>query len=344
MTILYDLVDPAALTAFVRRVPLPANMVLNQYLPDREIADIEATIDKVTQTNRAAKFRAYDAETPIGQRDTIERNRVLLPPLGQKTVVGEYERLQLERLRTGGTSTDALVNAVYDDAEVNTRAVRNRMELARGDVLADGKFTLAGENGLTLEADWGLPAGNIVAPGTPWSTVATATPLADIRSWVETYTLLNGEPPGYAITSTAVLSNLLRNAEITALAASLVGAPSIVTPAQLQQVFTAYGLPEIRAYDTRINVDGTSERVIAEDRFIMVPSDPSTLGYTAWGITAEALELAGSANPTLSFQNAPGLVGVVMRDGDPVRTWTKVGAVGMPVLVDPNRLMVADVQ
>lgn len=344
MPIISDYVDPAALTAFVREVPRPANQILNRFLPDRVLNDIEAVIDSVQRVNRAAKFRSYDAETPIGQRDGLTQNRVMLPPLGQKTVLGEFERLQLERLRTGGQANQSLVDAIYNDAETNTRAVRARMELARGDVLVDGKFTLSAENGLTLETDWGVPAGNLVAPSTPWSTVATATPLADLVSWTDTYTALNGEPPTFALTSRSVVGNLLRNAEIRGLTASLGGTPSIVTRQQLQTVLEAHGLPTIIEYDTQVNVNGSDQRVIPSDRFVMLPQDPSTLGYTAWGITAEALELAGLSNPTIAFDDAPGLIGVVLKEGDPFRLWTKVTGVGMPVIVDPNRLMVADVQ
>ena len=56
-----------------------------------------------------------------------------------------------------------------------------------------------------------------------------------------------------------------------------------------------------------------------------------------------ALELAGGQNPSLEFNQLPGLVGVVIKEGDPVRIWTKVGAVGMPLITDPRRLMVSTV-
>jgi len=42
----------------------------------------------------------------------------------------------------------------------NEQQNEGRMEQARGDVLMDGKFTLSGEGGLTMEADFGVPAGN----------------------------------------------------------------------------------------------------------------------------------------------------------------------------------------
>lgn len=341
--IIHDLVTPDVLTGFVREVPAPANWILNRFLPDRTIGDIEAVIDQVTKTNRAAKFRSFDAETPIGARDAFTRKRVTLPPLGQKTVIGEHDRLQLERIRTGGNDPQGLVEAIYDDAEVNTRAVLARMELARGDVLVDGKFTLAGENGLTVEADYGVPGTHIVAPGTLWSVTATATVLSDLVSWSNTYTDDVGEPPGALVTSRQVVSYMLQNAEIRAIVGSLAGTPNIVTRTQLNTALEAHGLPPVVEYDARIDVDGVTTRPVAADRVLMLPADPSSLGYTAWGITAEALDLAGSDNPSLEFEQLPGLVGVVMKDGDPVRTWTKVTGVGMPVIVDPYRLLVADV-
>ena len=104
--ITYDLVAPAKLTGFARGIPSPANYTLNTWLPDDEIADIEAEFDNIIRTNRAAKFRAFDAETPVGSRPNLERKKVALPPLGQKTPVLEEERLKLERARSGGDTSN----------------------------------------------------------------------------------------------------------------------------------------------------------------------------------------------------------------------------------------------
>lgn len=118
-----DLITPAELTGFVREVPTPANYTLNQFLPDVAVRDIEAVTRKLTKTNRAAKFRSYDAETPIGKRDKVDETRVALPPLGQKTVVGEEERIRLEQARLGGDGSAAMIEAIYDDAAINTTSV-----------------------------------------------------------------------------------------------------------------------------------------------------------------------------------------------------------------------------
>lgn len=345
MPMIDDFVDPVVLTGFVREVPTPAVLSLNQYLPDRTIGNVEAAIDQVTKTNRAASFRSWDAETPIGQRDSYQRSKIKLPPIGEKLNVAEEETLMLERVRTGGDNRSGYVDAIYNDAVILVGNVRRRMELARGDTLTDGVLTLA-ENGLTLQADFGVPSGNKVTAGIPWSDHADATPLLDINTWINAYLELNGEKPGKISTSTTVINNLLLSGEIRELfdrGNSLTGGPNLINPAQLNQVLQAFGIPPLIPYDTKVNVDGSNTRVIPEDRFIMLPANAEDLGYTAWGITAESLALAGVDNPRLAFNDLPGIVGVVMKDGDPVQTWTKVTAVGMPLITDPNRLFIADV-
>lgn len=345
MAIIDDYVDPIFLTGFVREVPTPSVLALSQFLPDRMIGNVEAAIDQVTKTNRAAMFRSWDTETPIGQRDSFSRSKIKLPPIGEKLPVAEEETLMLERVRTGGDNRNGYVEAIYNDASILVNNVRRRMELARGDALVDGKFTLA-ENGLFLEADFGVPAGHKVTAGILWSDHADATPLLDIKGWIDTYVDANGERPGRILTSNTIVNNLLLSAEIRdlfTLNGGLNGNPNLVTDEQLNRVMQAHKIPPIFEYNTKVNVGGSNVRVIPDDRFIMLPANASDLGYTAWGISAEALVLAGVDNPRLAFSDLPGIIGVVMKDGDPVQTWTKVTAVGMPLITDPNRLFVADV-
>lgn len=346
MTIIDDYVDPIELTGYVREVPQPSNLMLAQFLPDKNIGNVEAAIDQVTRTNRAAMFRSWDAETPIGQRDSFQRSKIKLPPLGEKLPVAEQETLMLERVRTGGDNRNGYVQAIYDDAATLAGNVRRRMEVARGDVLVDGKFTLAGENHLTLEADFGMPAEHKVTAATPWSDHADATPLLNLKAWIDAYVDANGERPGKIVTSNTVINNLLLAAEIRDLfnrGTTLTGGPNLLTTVQLNQVLQAYGIPPLIEYNTKINVDGSNVRVIPEDRLIMLPENASDLGYTAWGVTAESLRLATGQNPGLLFEELPGLVGMTMLTGDPIQTWTKVAAVGMPLITDPKRLFVADV-
>lgn len=342
MALNFDLIEPGVLTGFVRELPVPANYTLNTWLPDRNVGDIEVAFETAFKRNRAAMFRAFDAETPIGERDNFQRSRVGLPPISQKMLVGEEERLKLEMLRSGGDNTGALIQALYNDARINTEAILARMELARGQVLTTGKFSFQGENGLKgIEADYGVQVSHLPTAPVAWTDHDDADPFEQMRDWADLYTDDAGEPPAYALTSRQAIGHMLRNDKVRANFATLGGTPSVITRSQLASLLDANDLPQLVQYDSQVYVGNTATRIIPANKMIYLPATAASLGNTMWGVTAEALELVGLNNPQLTFAQAPGLVGMVTKEGDPVRTWTKVAGLGMPVLADANKLLTA---
>lgn len=350
MAIVFDgPVLPDDLTVFVRQVPLPNLIWLQNVLPDRHLQTNRVDVGTLTRTGRTARFRAYDAQVHRTQRDSASLTTVKLPPLSDSLSMGELERLQIEFARTGGTNQAAFIDAIYNDGQALTENVQRRMEEARGDVLMDGKFTLTGEGGLTMEADYGVPAGRFVTASVSWDDHTNADPVADITSWQQAYRQDengNGYNPGGMILSIDRLLDLQQNTHLKNQYATLVGAPSLLSRDQVNAVLSTYGLPPILAvYDSRVDVDGVSTRVTDAEKVIFVPPDPGTnLGYTAWGLSATALELVSDTRAQLTFEEAPGVVGIVDKsDAPPFRQTTFVDAVGMPVLENPRALMVADV-
>lgn len=345
MAIYYEApVPPDDLTVFTRNVPLIQNLVLNQILPDRTINDNRVDIGLLTKTGRTARFRVFDGPIHVARRDVYQAQSIALPPLSDSLAMGEYERLQIQFARTGGTNQGALINAIYDDAAILTNNVRRRMELARGDVLVDGKFTLAGEGGLYMEADYAVPGGNFKTASPLWSDAANSDPITDLNNWCQSYLDLNGFLPGGMILSRTVINNLLGNAKLRTGYGSILGVANMLTRQQIESAFESYTLPPIKlVYDSSVDVDGTSTRVLPNNKVIFVPPEGQPLGYTAWGVSATALELTNSSESDLSFEDAPGIVGVVEKQGPPYRQYTFVDAVGMPVIENPNFLMVATV-
>lgn len=350
MAIFYEApVTPDDLTMFTRNVPLDQQYVLNRLLPDRLILDNRVDVGTLTRRGRTARFRVFDGPIHVAARDSYEVRNIALPPLSDSLAMGEYERLQMQFARTRGTNERALVDAIYDDATILTQNVRRRMELARGDVLEDGKFTLAGEGGLFMEADFTAAmtnsAVNFVTAATPWSTVATADPILNLQAWGDAYNTLNGFYPGGMWLSRTVLNDLLRNTNLrTAYATTINGTSTLLRRDQLDSALDAYGLPPIvGVYDASVDWDGTSTRILGVRKVIFQPPAGQSLGYTGWGVSATALELVQSEKAELNFNDAPGIVGVVVKEGPPFRQFTYVDAVGMPVLENPNYLMVATV-
>ncbi|WP_300680750.1 major capsid protein [Nocardioides sp.] len=350
MAIVYDgVVTPDDLIDFVREVPTPAEFMLDQILPNVYIDSNEVDVTELTRTNRTARFRAFDANLHRARRDVGTLRTVTLPPLSDTLTMGEYERLKIQFARTGGTRTEALTQAVYNDAQTLTGYVINRMEQARGDVLTDGKFSLINEGGLTLEADFQVPAGNFVTAAVLHSHTDTdgnydADVLGDIFTWTKAYTATAGFAPGGMWVSIDTLALWLANIKLRNAAGNLLGPAAFLAREQLDQALRARGLPPIEGvYDAQVDVDDVSVRITPVNKVYFVPPKTHQLGRTVWGVSATALELVDSSEADFAFENAPGIVGVVEKVGPPYREFTFVDAVGMPIIDRPRALMVATV-
>lgn len=345
---LWDIITPSALTRFSREVPIPQTYNLGAAIPDRSVNSFRARIRDVTRTIEAAKFRSYNAENFIARRPVVlSITDLTLPPFGQKLPLTEQEIL--EQAIVGSDPNGDVVAQIYDDAETNVRATRARAELAKGDLLADGAFTLTDENGLTLEADFGLdPSHTPALSGTAlWSATGTATPLTDELGWMQQMIDDGGGTPVVAYTARQNLTALMQNAEYRAAYwGGNAGQQINLDPTQVQAVRDRYGLPPIVINDTKVQVrDGsgtTTQRVIPDDVFILVGDGAAEF---QWGLTAQALEVAaGGADVAFTRRDAPGIFTAAYKEIEPAARWTSTYACGMPLLLDKNRLLTATVR
>lgn len=346
MAIWYDApVSPDALTVFSRKVPVPSANSLTAAFPIRYSTDSTFDFGRIVRKNRTAKYRALDGSVARSSRDRGSLDRVPLAPLSSSLSEGEYERLQREFARTGGTFKEALESAIYDDAEQLTSEIWNRIELAWGDVLSDGKLTI-NENGFNDEADYGMPANHAVAPsGGQWPDPDTSTPLTDLLAWSDVYNATNGSRPAQFLSALTCRRQLQRSKEIIDAVHGATAGRTRVTEAELIDLLASEGLPTPRnAYDTQLSVDGVDTRVLDENLVVLLPADLGELGHMQFGMTATALELLDAAKTDLSFQDGPGIVGIVDKGAEvPYRKTTFVDAIGQPILTDARKLMVAEV-
>ena len=344
MAIFFDgPVLPDALTTFVRNVPVPDQFALTAMFPTITRDDNRIDFAEIVRTNRTARFRSFDGRLHVSSRDTGSAKFVKLLPLSTSYSLGEYERLQLEFARTGGTNVNALANSVYNDAENGAREIHARMEQAWGDVLVDGKLTI-NEEGFQGEADYGVPGTQLVTAAPLWSSVGTAKPLDDMTSWADTYFTNNGFRPGHALTSLTVQRQLQQNAQLIGAIKGTTSGATRVSMAEVNALFASEGLPTfMEPYGTLVDVDGTPTLVFPANKVAIMPPNLGDLGATVMGLSATALELVNSNLSEFSFSDAPGIVGVIEKTGPPYRQFTFVDAVGMPVLMNARLLMIATV-
>ncbi|MFG2956395.1 major capsid protein [Streptomyces sp. NPDC048291] len=337
-TLLRD-IDAADLNAFARTMTTPADFELTRtVMPERRLNSVKFRIKSSKRRVNAAKFRAYDAQTAVARRQAEKIiTEGMLPPLGQKLIVGELEQILLDTAR--GADSSEFVELLYDDIERHVESIHNRMELAAGDLLVDGKFSLNGENGLTLEADFGVPDANMPTAAQPWSD-PTSDPIADELRWIEYLRSIGAPLPARVLASYKARATLSANdAYRAAYYGSVNGSTTptaVLAPNEVEVVRARYNLPPITIYDVQISVDDAYQRVIPEDRWILLPPNPESWAETQYGITAESLVLSSGTNPAITREDAPGIVITADYQDDPVQVWTKGAAVAMPVMYVPD--------
>ena len=333
-------ITPTEIIAFARAVQTPADFALTQsVMPERQINGVKFKTRRTSRRVNAAKYRAYDAQTPVASREVkrIETDG-MLPPVGQKYLVAELETILLAARR--GADASELVEMLYEDTAAHSLSIRSRLELAAGDLLTDGKFTLSGENGLSVEYDAGVPAANMPTASVAW-TDPTADAIADEQAWLKVLRDSGAPMPDKVITSykaNALLSanNAYRAAFYGSVSPSTTPTATLA-PDQVNTVRARYNLPPIEIYDVQIpKDDGTMARPIPEDRWIMVPPNRNQWGETQYGITAESIALTTGSNPAIELEEAPGIIVTHGFQDDPVQVWTKGSAVAMPVLYVPD--------
>lgn len=337
MRIVTDVVDLAQLTAVVRAFEFP-EFSLSRFLPTVTREDIRYRIVRTRrEARRVAPFRAFDAESPIGARPGVETRSGALPPISEKLPLTEGEQLELDALYRN--MDRALVTQLFDDAATEARRVAGRFELARGEVLTTGELTIS-ENGLDLDTvEFGVPADHFIVTTDDHVNDPAADVVGDLTDAVALYRDVNGFAPGVALTRSHVRTGWGKNAGFRQLAGSILGTPSRVTNSQVSQVLEEFDLPPIVTYDRKaIGTDGVERPIIPDNTVVFLPPDGERLGNTQLGVTAEARRLASAR--VINNEDLAGMTAVTMVSDDPVTMWTKVGAIGLPVIDNPEALMV----
>jgi Phage major capsid protein E len=338
--IVYDLVDPVELTQYIREwdneVLRPeAKFQLERFLPNQETEDLDFKLRKGgLQDVDAAEFRAFDTPASMTGRQGVTRIAGSLGPVSRQIPLGEEESLRVKALDRG--TNDPLINAIYDDAELMTRSVQARIELARGDLIDDGVVTIE-ENGLTLEADWGRDPSMSETAGTLWSDTANADPITDLLTWQETYETLNGTVPAYFRITRQILGWLQLNAEIRSYAAANGTTPQRVNAETISSILAAEGLPQPWIYESKVRVDGVRTNILPSNKIYLMPSDSEPLGNTMYGMTAESVKLVEKG--LIKQSAAPGIVALVLQNEHPVQTFTLATAIALPVMPNPDLVM-----
>jgi hypothetical protein len=346
-----DLINPVEATIFVRELPDPYGddpetlAFLNVLGDDYSNTTNKVRIGQITNRSYAAIYRSFDTEAPLGRRQlTYQLSELQLPPIDQKLPLSESEMLDLYFVGQQGTNPaldEALINQAFDDLKTQTDSIRNRVAIAKAQVIGTGKFTLAGENGLYLETDYGVGAGQKPTAGTLWTNLTSSTPLDDEEAWILAQVNLGYKRPTDAWTTLAIATALRSNAQYKQVRwAGAATIPTIsLSLAEVNAVRAERNLPTLHIVQHSItDYSGTDVPLVAAGKFIYTNG---SLGRTPYGVNGDTLNLVRSG--ALTRQTAPGLIGGTYHSFDPVTKWTKVSGTAAPVLDDYRQITIATV-
>ena len=326
-----EVIKPAPLTIFARSIAerYDGDGLLSDIFPNVSVDDVVFEWEQGERLTEVAEYRAFNAETSIGDTAGKGTRLAKLAPLGRKYEFSEYEKIRY----SARNSSETVQAAIERLAATAAKAAVNRVALARGEALATGKLSIH-ENGFDQEVDFGRrPEFSNATPANPWDG-ASADPVADIAEWVEAYATVNGEAPDQLIVSRKVAAALTK-AVYNGLSGNK---PAVFTQADANAILSGNGLPTLTLNDKLFKVGSVVKRVLPEDTAILASTNGA--GATPWGRTAEA------GDPRYNLPGdveLPGLVVGAYETLDPMTKWVHSNAIALPVLGNPDLTLVAKV-
>jgi hypothetical protein len=281
----------------------------------------------------AAPFRTWDVPALLGTRPGATIARGEMPPISIEYLQREADIMQARELGRSGTDFSAEDVGLTATADIRRgiKAIRNRMWTLQADLLHTGTAAIT-DRGLDLELDSSRASNRDVTVGTPWSTSASATPLTDEESMLDT--LL--DEASLAPTDLVVLTNRTTWREWKATDQVTNAFPSFrqlpnLTAAQANELRGDQDLPDVLLIDAQVrSLGGTVRKVIPDGAWIFVPKT-RPIGQTIYGTPAVV-----DIGIELAADNRPGPVAYVTTQVNPAKVQVVVDAIGIPLLKDPD--------
>lgn len=284
---------------------------------------------------------AFDARAVKKNRIGFSEVKTSMPFFKNSMSIDEELRQQLLIAISSGNSAyvETILRNIFEDNITLLEDAAVTREKMRMQLLSTGTIVMA-NNGQEYNYDYNLPSTHKVTPTTAWSS-AQADPIGDITAWQDTIENEGYGRPTRAITSRAVLRNLMKNENIkNAVYVFSQGKVALNETALRNYIADQTGVT-IEVYEKKYkNLEGTMTRFIPEDLFILIPD--GNLGETVFGTTPEEADLMASQNAQVAITDT-GVAITTTDEVDPVSVTTKVSQVCMPSFEAADQIIIADV-
>lgn len=290
---------------------------------------------------RPLSLSSYDAKViPIG-REAFKTLSTTMPFFKNSMVINEKQRQQLNNVVMGGNQQviDAIINEIFDDNTILLDNASVTREMMRMQLLTTGTIAFA-NNGQVLEYDFEVPEANKVK--TNWN-IETADPISDIIKWQDQVEVATGVRPSEILLNRTTLNKWAKLDSIKD--ALYVFANGTVTPntANTRRYVEQETETRIFVYDKGYT-DETSKKFVKfvpDDLVVLFPA--GSLGDEVFGTTPEESDLMTYSGAEVSIVDT-GVAITGTKLTDPVNVETKVSMVYLPVLNEPDTIIIADVK
>lgn len=311
------------------------------FFPERKQLGIELSyFQGHTPKVRPLDLSSFDSKVIPLSREAFAKITTEMPFFKNSMNINEKTRQQLNIVLSSGNSTyiDAIVNVIFnDEARLLANADVTR-EMLRMQLLTSGSIAFA-SNGQAISYDFGVPEENKVQ--TNWHDTATADPIADINEWLDTVEDNTGSRPRNILMNRNTLRLITRADSIKNMI--YVFANGTVTP----NTSTAQRLVEqetntvIYVYDKGYTDESTETftKFVADDVVVIFPDD---VGEGVFGTTPEESDLMTGTDAVVSIVDG-GVAITTTKETDSVNISTKVSMIYLPILKNPELLVIADV-
>lgn len=292
---------------------------------------------------RLLSLSSFDAKViPIG-REAFKTLQTKMPFFKNSMVINEEQRQQLNNVIAGGNQTviDAILNVIFDDNATLLANASVTREMMRMQLITTGTIALA-NNGQVIEYDFNVPTDNKVKAD--WHTASTADPINDIIGWQDQIETATGVRPSEILMNRKTLNLFANMTTIKNKFAfyALTNSATSLTTAQAQRIIEQETNTTIYVYDKGYTDEDTGKMVkfVPDDVVSLFPA--GTLGDEVFGTTPEESDLMNSLVAEVSITDT-GVAVTATKETDPVTVVTKVSMIYLPVLNDPDTLVIADV-
>ena len=295
------------------------------------------------QVPMMATFHGFDTEAAQTFRIPVDTHNIEKGLI--KVKLNQSERMRA--LLRAGVQNEELYDYVLNDGIRLADQVVTRTKVAKNELLATGKVTIA-ENGLDLTVDYGVPAAHL-SKTLDFGAGASA-PVDEQLEELISGAIQDGVTLNGLVTSRAMINRLRKNAAIQKAinGTNMVGV--LVSNADLRAYLSAeFGLETVITNDLTYGTPGTevsgrphvtANRYYPENKVSFFAANPSgKIGDGLWGDPPEAdvtQHIDGNAS-----SESPYVYISQWSEKDPAVLWTKASALFMPVLYNPDSLYVA---